>query len=42
LISERDKLLIEAARFYPGCDHREVARRAPQRTGDLSRRAVAA
>ncbi len=27
LISERDKLLVEAAKFYPGCGDREVARR---------------
>jgi hypothetical protein len=27
LISERDRLIIEAARFYPGCRDREIARR---------------
>jgi hypothetical protein len=27
LISERDRLIIEATRFYPGCRDREIARR---------------
>ena len=27
LIDERDKLLIEAAKFFPGCSDREIARR---------------
>jgi hypothetical protein len=27
LISERDNLLVEAARFYPGLSNREVAKR---------------
>jgi hypothetical protein len=27
LISERDKLLVEAAKFFPGCSDREIARR---------------
>jgi hypothetical protein len=27
LISERDNLLAQAAKFFPGCRHREIARR---------------
>ena len=37
LLDERDKLLFEAARFYPGASDREVATAAPHRTVEVSR-----